>query len=134
MACRILVIDDNEAMLDLFHALLDDMAYEVVGSDFIAADAIAQLQPDLLILDYLWGMEPVGGRLVAALKQHPTTAHLPVIVCTTAGMTQLDQDAALNADGVIVVQKPFDVSELLQTIEQILSAPSQMDTGRSAAS
>lgn len=129
MARRILVIDDNEDILDLFHSLLDDMDYEVIGSDFIDASAIEQIQPDLLILDYLEGMQPVGGRIVSALKRHRATAYLPVIVCTTASITKLERDPVLDTERVIVVHKPFDVPVLLQTIEAVLSQPRRMDSG-----
>ena len=129
MARRILVIDDSQDILDLFHALLDDVEYEVIGSDFVDARAIEQMQPDLLILDYLAGMQPVGGRIVAALRQHSATRHLPVIVCTTANMMKTAQEPALNTDGVVVVHKPFDVPLLLQIIEAALSSPSRMGGG-----
>lgn len=120
MARRILVIDDNEEILDLFHALLDDMDYEVIGSDFIEAGAIANMHPDLLILDYLEGFQPVGGQIVSELKQQRATTSLPVIVCTTASMTKLERDPVLDTEGVVVVHKPFDVPVLLQTIESVL--------------
>lgn len=121
MARRILVIDDNQEILDLFQALLDDMDYEVIGSEFIEASAIAQMQPDLLILDYLEGFQPVGGRIVSELKQQRATTDLPVIVCTTASMAKLERDPVLDMDGVVVVHKPFDVPVLLQTIESVLA-------------
>lgn len=129
MVRRILVIDDNEDIVDLFHALLDDAQYEVIGSDFIEARAIAQLRPDLLILDYLEGMQPVGGQIVSALKQQRATTSLPVIVCTTAGAAKLEHDPALKADGVTVVHKPFDVPDLLQTIEALLARPHRLERG-----
>jgi two-component system response regulator VicR len=129
MVRRILVIDDNEDIVDLFHALLDDAQYEVIGSDFIEARAIAQLRPDLLILDYLEGMRPVGGQIVSALKQQCATTSLPVIVCTTAGAAKLERDPALKADGVTVVHKPFDVPDLLQTIEALLARPHRLERG-----
>lgn len=121
MSRRILVIDDNEEILELFHALLDDMDYEVIGSDFIEASAIAQMHPDLLILDYLEGFQPVGGQIVSDLKQQRATTALPVIVCTTASMAKLEHDPVLDTDGVVVVHKPFDVPVLLQTIELVLA-------------
>lgn len=129
MVRRILVINDNEDIVDLFQALLEDGQYEVVGSDFIEAGAIAQLRPDLLILDYLEGMEPVGGQIVSALKQQRATTSLPVIVCTTASVTKTDLDPALQADGVTIMHKPFDVPDLLQTIEASLARPHRLGSG-----
>lgn len=131
MVRRILVIDDNEDIVDLFQALLEDGQYEVIGSDFIEASAIAQLRPDLLILDYLEGMQPVGGQIISALKHQRATKSLPVIICTTAGVTKTDQDQALKADGVTVVHKPFDVPDLLHTIEAALARPNRRGSGTS---
>lgn len=129
MVRRILVIDDNEDIVDLFQALLDDGQYEVIGSDFIEPSAIAQLRPDLLILDYLEGMQPVGGQIVSALNQQRATTSLPVIICTTASVARVEHDPALKADGVTVVHKPFDVPDLLQTIESALARPNRLGSG-----
>ena len=117
---RILVIDDNEEILTLFEDLLSIEEYEVVLSDFIASNEIAALQPHLIILDYFSGHEAVGGRLVEQLKLQSATKHIPIIMCTTASTARAERDPAFMAEGVHVVFKPFDVTELLQKIEQAL--------------
>ncbi|MDP9310013.1 MAG: response regulator [Chloroflexota bacterium] len=117
---RILVIDDNEEILALFHDLLSVEEYEVVLSDFIAPNEIAELQPHLIILDYFSGHEPVGGQLVEQLKLQAATKHIPIIICTTASTARAEKDPAFIAEGVHVVFKPFDVTDLLQKVEQAL--------------
>lgn len=118
MSRRILVIDDNQEILTLFHDLLTVEQYEVILSDFVGAGQVGQLQPDLLILDYFSGYEPVGGQLIQQLKLQPTTKHIPIIVCTTASTAKAQKEPAFLAQGVHVVFKPFDVAELMQKIEQ----------------
>jgi CheY-like chemotaxis protein len=121
MPYRILVIDDNEDILDMFQELLSVEGYEVIVSDFIDSSAICQIQPDLLILDYLAGQQPVGGQLIQCLKQQPATKDIPVIVCTTAGLGKAEQEPAFSLEGVSVVPKPFDVLDLLHTIRHMLA-------------
>ena len=121
MSQRILVIDDNEEILDLFQALLSDADYEVILSDFIDPRDISQIQPDIIILDYLAGMEPRGGQILRVLKQQRTTRHIPVIVCTTISVAAAEQEPAFCADGVRLVFKPFSVPELLHSVEQALA-------------
>jgi CheY-like chemotaxis protein len=121
MPYRILVIDDNQDILDMFHELLSLEGYQVITSDFINAAAICEIRPDLLILDYLAGQRPIGGQLIQRLKQQPVGKDMPVIVCTTAGMVHVEQEPAFNLDGVNVVSKPFDVPELLRVIRHILT-------------
>ena len=121
MPYRILVIDDNQDILDMFHELLSLEGYEVIVSDFIDAGAICQIGPDLLILDYLAGQQPVGGQLIQRLKQQPAARDMPVIVCTTAGIANLEREPGFQLEGVNVVTKPFDVLDLLGTIRHILT-------------
>lgn len=121
MAQRILVIDDNEEILELFRDLLSAEQYEVILSDFIDVNDICRIGPDMLILDYLNGLQPAGGQLLQRLKQQPATQHIPVLVCTTASAAKVEQEPAFRLHGVSVVQKPFDVSALLYSVEQALA-------------
>lgn len=123
MPGRILAIDDNQDILDLFRDLLSAESYEVIVSDFIEPGEIARIQPDVLILDNMAGSLPVGGQLIRRLKQQPTTQDLPVIVCTTSSMASAEQEPAFHLDGVGLVLKPFDVDDLLHSIERALAQP-----------
>ena len=131
MCRRILVIDDNEEILTLFHDLLSVEEYDVVLSDFIAPNEIAALQPQLIILDYFYGHEPVGGRMLEQLKLQAATKHIPIIICTTASTARAEKDPAFMAEGVHVVFKPFDVTELLHKVEQ--SFPDHDDQAKAIA-
>ena len=72
MPARILVIDDTPAILELFQDLLTDEGYEVLLSASVMQDvaAVTQLNPDLIILDLLFGTEAAGGHLLHALRGH----------------------------------------------------------------
>jgi DNA-binding response OmpR family regulator len=51
-----------------------------------------------------------------------STARIPVIVCTAALREVQEQEGYLVAHSVRVVYKPFDIDELLGSIEQALKA------------
>ena len=124
MPARILVIDDTPAILELFQDLLTDEGYEVLLSAGVMHDVaeVTQLNPDLIILDLLFGTEAAGGHLLHALRTHAATAAIPLIVCTAATRQLQGYEADLRLPGVSVVAKPFDVDDVLRAITTALHA------------
>ena len=126
---QILVIDDKSELLHLMRRVLEDEEYQVSilqnGRDAFT-QAKAQL-PDLLILDLKLG-EISGQDVLKQLKQDPVTAEIPVIVYTAAVLeaeevSQLIQSDPLHYQSVQVVQKPFELEDLLVLVENFLKKP-----------
>ena len=119
---HILVINDTPEILDLFHELLTDEGHQVsldtfsVGLDQKMAD-VKSIRPDLIILDYMWGAEDLGWQLLQLLKMDRDTAGIPVIICTAAHQKASEMQAHLEAMGVTVVLKPFNIHQLLAEVE-----------------
>ena len=118
MPKKILVIDDNDDILDLVREVLETNNYEAIclnSSDNIIK-SVTELQPDLVITDYiLTGIN--GGEFCAEIKKNPTTKHLPVIILSAhsrviESLGHYGQDA--------FVSKPFDIGELLAVIKKCL--------------
>jgi DNA-binding response OmpR family regulator len=122
MPARILVIDDTPEILELFQDLLTDEGYEVLLAARVMQHVteVERLRPDLIILDLLFGTEAAGGHLLHALRGHVATAAIPLIVCTAATAQLHAYDADLHLPGVSVVAKPFDVDDVLRTINTAL--------------
>ncbi len=128
MARHILVINDTQDVLDAIKMVLEDAEYTVTTRTeptTTAAD-VEHIQPDLLILDMLFAGKNVGWELIQALRLHPATAHLPVIVCTAARREVTESESVLLGKGVSVVYKPFDIDELVAAVEQALKAPANI--------
>ena len=123
---HVLVLNDTAEILDLFRDLLEDEGYRVTVGAMAAgglAEAVADVQrlmPDLLVLDFLFGNEPLGWQLLQLLRMDRATARLPVIVCTAAVGRIEEVSAHLARMRVGVVLKPFDVEALLGEIERTL--------------
>lgn len=126
MAQRILVINDTQEILDLFRVLLEEEAgYEVVLYSFAIMDMreVKRIKPDLIILDYVFGSEKLGWQFLQKLKMTRPTAKIPVIICTAATREIHEIEGYLQAQGIRVVPKPFDIDVLLEAVALALRDP-----------
>jgi len=123
---QILVIDDKSELLHLMRRVLEDEEYQVsILQD--GRDAFTQVKaqlPDLLILDLKLG-EVSGQDVLKQLKHDPVTAEIPVIVYTAAVLEAEEVAGLINSEparygGVKVVQKPFELEDLLVLVESLL--------------
>jgi CheY-like chemotaxis protein len=121
MPNRILVVDDNSEILEMFQSLLEGEGYEVILSTFPdeKISDIEKINPDLIILDYIFHGEKIGWQMLQMLKMHPSTAQIPVIVCTAAKNVVREQEGHLAAQGVQVLYKPFEINELLEMVTDV---------------
>jgi CheY-like chemotaxis protein len=126
MAASILVINDDQSILDLFHLILEGEGYKVNSSLVVYEDLkdIEQLNPDLIILDVKMGYHAGGLTLLQKLKMYPPTKNIPVMICTAALNEMREQEETLRQKKIPVLYKPFDMDELLKLVHQILPAPS----------
>ena len=124
MATRILVVNDTQDILEMFRILLEEEGYEVLLSSFPLQEVfeIQQLKLDLIILDVVFGEEKLGWQMLQLLKMQPSTASIPVIVCTAAQRAVQEMEGYLVSKNVLVVYKPFELEDLLTTIKQALQA------------
>ncbi|MCC6315760.1 MAG: response regulator [Thermomicrobiales bacterium] len=127
MPTHVMVINDTPEILDLFQQLLGDEGYRVTVDRFSEAPAelLARVKadcPDLLILDFLIGRdEEKGWQFLQLLKMDRSTRAIPIIVCTGAVVRARDLRTHLDAMGVAVVLKPFNIDHLLAVIVSMLA-------------
>lgn len=121
---RILVINDTQELLEMFRLLLEGEGYDVVlsGMPILKVKEVEDIHPDLIILDLIFGDQRTGWQILQMLRMQRSTAHIPVIVCTAALREVQEQEGYLVAHDVRVVYKPFDIDELLGSIQQALKA------------
>ena len=124
MATRILVVNDTQDILEMFRLLLEAEGYEILVSSFPLEDVfeVEKLELDLIILDIVFGQEKTGWQMLQLLKMHPSTATIPVIICSAAQEAVQEQEGYLVSKNVLVVYKPFELDDLLHTITQALQS------------
>ena len=123
---QILVIDDKSELLHLMRRVLEDEEYQVsILQD--GRDAFTQVKaqlPDLLILDLKLG-DISGQDVLKQVKHDPVTAEIPVIVYTAAVLEAEEVSGLVSNEparyqSVRVVQKPFELEDLLVLVENLL--------------
>jgi DNA-binding response OmpR family regulator len=122
MAQRILVVDDDPTIVRLLTVNLEMEGFQVLtaSNGREALEAVARERPDLVLLDV---MMPVldGLEVVGRLRRDPVTADLPVILLS-AKAQESDIRHGMGAGADEYVTKPFDPSELIETIGRVLRA------------
>jgi CheY-like chemotaxis protein len=126
---RIAVIDDDPVFVDLMHDLLaNGEGYEVVSSShwIQSYEFIKDAQPDLVILDLMMGREQTGWAVLQLLQEDPSTARIPVILCSAAEPALRRYACRMNGAATVeAIAKPFDVDHLLGLIARLLEQHSR---------
>jgi DNA-binding response OmpR family regulator len=113
---RVLLVDDDPAILRLLEVnfRMEGFDVDTAGHGQEALALAAAARPDVAILDLMMpGMD--GRQVYEALRAEPATASVPIVFLTARG-----RDDALIAEGAIVVQKPFDTVDLVQTVRTLV--------------
>jgi PAS domain S-box-containing protein len=115
VTARILVVDDDKAVLRSTTRLLDALGYATVAGES-GAEALQLLeagsQIDLVLADFAMP-EMTGVELAKAIRAN---TNLPVIIATGF----LDREGISDIDETRILQKPFTNSELTQKIKSAL--------------
>jgi len=117
---NVLVIEDNHAILDVITLILQSESYKVTGLNK-SADMllhIEQVKPDLIILDIM--LPDADGRdLLKLLRSDIQTEHIPVLMISARYTAENVEHGEFKPNGFLA--KPFDIDDLLDRIEGILS-------------
>jgi PAS domain S-box-containing protein len=119
LGARILVVDDQEANVQLLEQLLGEAGYTCVASTMNPQEVCGLHRKncyDLILLD-LQMPGKVGFAVKAGLKSNAADSYLPVIVLTAQPGHKL---RALQAGAKDFISKPFDLVEVKTRIHNML--------------
>jgi len=119
--CRILIVDDVQANVDvLVAALRDDYKLSIALDGQGALRSVKKAPPDLVLLDVMMpGMD--GYEVCRRLRSDPETHELPVMFLTALDEVQ-SKMTAFEAGGTDYVTKPFEVLEVKARVRSLLKA------------
>ncbi len=116
----ILIVDDSEDMRTLLGQVLEEEGYILYFAEdgnLAVSQAVAH-HPSLILMDMsLPGIS--GWEAVQQLRQMPEFQHTPIIA-VTAYVTKADEERAKAVGCNAHLGKPFDIMEVLATIDGLL--------------
>jgi len=117
---RILIVDDDPQVLEIFSALLREVGYEIESAEnaLAAMATVVQRVPDLILADIR--MPIVGGMdLVREFKSHIDSRRIPIVAFTGYDSPEM-RTAALKAGYDDYLAKPVDPGPFLDEIKRLL--------------
>jgi CheY-like chemotaxis protein len=121
MKTTIQIIDDNVALTTLLAKTLAKFGYDPVveNNPLLAINTARHYLPDLILLDVMMP-ERDGGRVLADLRADLSLRYIPVVLLT--GIAR-EVQALADTGGIhsIILSKPVQLKELIQTIEEQLN-------------
>jgi two-component system cell cycle response regulator DivK len=120
MAKTVLIVEDNELNMKLFHDLLEANGYATIQTrNGIEAIALArQHHPDLILMD-IQLPEVSGLEVTKWLKDDDALRAIPVIAITAFAMKG-DEERIREGGCEAYLSKPISVSKFLETVRHYL--------------
>ena len=112
----VLVIDDNQGLVELLRRYLTGLMCRVwtATNGSAGLELAAQLSPDAIILDVMMP-EMDGWELLQRLRSHPSTAAIPVIICSVFN----DPELAYSLGASTILTKPVKQTDLVDALRQL---------------
>lgn len=121
----LLIVEDNYEILKLLKEVFSEK-YKVMTADH-GREAVSKMQknpPDLVISDVMMPLMN-GIELCQYIKQNDTLSYIPVILLS-AKSSITDRIDGLGSGADAYITKPFNIAELMQTVETTLSQRKKM--------
>ena len=117
MSKKVLIVEDNELNMKLFHDLLDSQGYETLQTrEGLQAMALARAHsPDLILMD-IQLPEISGLEVTKWLKDDEELAHIPIIAVTAFAMKG-DEERIRQGGCEAYLSKPISVAKFIETVK-----------------
>ena len=116
MSKKVLIVEDNELNMKLFHDLLDSQGYETLQTrEGLQAMALARTHmPDLILMD-IQLPEISGLEVTKWLKDDEELSHIPIIAVTAFAMKG-DEERIRQGGCEAYISKPISVMHFLDVV------------------
>lgn len=118
---RVLVVDDDEAIVDMFSDLLErDGRFDIrtASSGYDAGILTEQFRPDVVLLDFK--LPDINGNVVCrTIRSNPAYKHMQIIIIS--GVADPDEVTELRSAGADdFIRKPFDINMVIGRMADML--------------
>ena len=120
MTKKVLIVEDNELNMKLFHDLLEAQGYETLQTrEGLQALSIArEHRPDLILMD-IQLPEISGLEVTKWLKEDDDLSHIPVVAVTAFAMKG-DEERIREGGCEAYISKPISVTSFLDTVRRFI--------------
>ncbi len=121
MGKRILICEDDEAILEMIKIMLENGGYQVkpLSNGKSIERKVKEYLPDLILID-IWMPGINGKEVIKLLKRDQSIQKIPVIIISAISEDEINQIIKeLGAQGFL--SKPFDMTDLLATVKKYTS-------------
>jgi two-component system cell cycle response regulator DivK len=121
VAKRVLIVEDNDLNMKLFHDLLEAHGYDILQTkDGLEALRLArQHHPDLILMD-IQLPEVSGLEVTKWIKEDEELRTIPIIAVTAFAMKG-DEEKIREGGCEAYIAKPISVTNFLQTVARFLT-------------
>jgi two-component system, OmpR family, response regulator len=120
---RVLIVDDDPAILDLFKDLLGrDSRFEIrtASTGYDAGLMTEQFKPHAVILDYL--LPDINGNVVCTRLRAGESTRDTKIIIVSGVVNQPEIEALMKAGADEYIKKPFNIEHLLNRLVALTNA------------
>ena len=120
MRKTVLIVEDNELNMKLFHDLLEAHGYDIIGTrnGIEALDLARRHRPDLILMD-IQLPEVSGLEVTKWLKEDDTLKSIPVVAVTAFAMKG-DEEVIRQGGCEAYISKPISVTSFLDTVRRFI--------------
>lgn len=125
---HILVLSDDEDVRLVIHDLLEEEGYRVTDRPYLSGDTETTLRatPDAILIDCNRMELDASVEFLRIVRSEPHLREIPIIASVSAVKILDDYQHEVNALGLRVLRKPFDIERLAEVIAECFAErPSQ---------
>lgn len=117
---KILIVDDEAAIAQIFEQTLTKAGYQVViattGKE--AQEKSVSEKPDIILLDQILP-DMNGNQVLATLKSQETTKHIPVAIVSNFNQDGLVEEALKNGAVEYILKYQISPQDLVEKVKQM---------------
>lgn len=123
---RVLVVDDDSTLLDMYKERLVSSGYEVITAPNgeIALAKVVETLPHVILLDVM--MPKINGfDVLNIVKSSPETKNIPVIILTALSQENHKQKGIADGASDYIVKSEVMPKEVVEKIEKVIAQNKQ---------
>jgi len=120
MSKKVLIVEDNELNMKLFHDLLEAHGYDTLGTKdgLKAMDLAREHRPDLILMD-IQLPEVSGLEVTKWIKDDDELSSIPIVAVTAFAMRG-DEERIREGGCEAYLSKPITVTTFIETVQRFL--------------